>query len=58
MMDLFDSDSKDAEGDIFQKNIPLAERLRPKVLDEVVGQDKILSSNCQLKSMGRSGQLF
>ena len=57
MMDLFDSDSKDAEGDIFQKNIPLAERLRPKVLDEVVGQDKILSSNSQLKSMVRSGQL-
>ena len=57
MMDLFDSDSKDAEGNIFQKNIPLAERLRPKVLDEVVGQDKILSSNGQLKSMVRSGQL-
>ena len=57
MMDFFDSDSKDVEGEIFQKNIPLAERLRPKVLDEVVGQDKILSSNSQLKSMVRSGQL-
>ena len=57
MMDLFDSDTTDAEGNIFQKNIPLAERLRPKVLDEVVGQDKILSSNSQLKSMVRSGQL-
>ena len=57
MMDLFDSDPTDAEEDIFQKNIPLAERLRPKVLDEVVGQDKILASDGQLKSMVKSGQL-
>ena len=57
MMDLFDSDSKDAAHNIFQKNIPLAERLRPKVLDEVVGQGKILSSNGQIKSMVRSSQL-
>ena len=42
---------------ISHKNIPLAEKLRPKVLDEVIGQDKTLASDGQLKSMVKSGQL-
>ena len=57
MMDLFDKDAKDAVDKISQKNIPLAEKLRPKVLDEVIGQDKLLGSDGQLKSMVKSGQL-
>ena len=57
MMDLFDKDAKEVVDNISQKNIPLAEKLRPKVLDEVIGQDKILASDGQLKSMVKSGQL-
>ena len=57
MMDLFDKDTKDAVDNNFQINIPLAEKLRPKVLDEVIGQEKILASDGQLKSMVKSGQL-
>ena len=57
MMDLFDKDTKDAVDNNSQKNIPLAEKLRPKVLDEVIGQEKILASDGQLKSMVKSGQL-
>ena len=41
MMDLFDKDTKDVVDNNSPKNIPLAEKLRPKVLDEVIGQDKI-----------------
>ena len=57
MMDLFDKDAKDAVDNISQKNNPLAEKLRPKILDEVIGQDKILASDGQLQSMVKSGQL-
>ena len=57
MMDLFDKNAKDAVENISQNNIPLAEKLRPQVLDEVIGQDKILASDGQLKSMVKSGQL-
>ena len=57
MMDLFDKDAKEAVDNISQKNIPLAEKLRPKILDEVIGQDKLLGSDGQLKSMVKSGQL-
>lgn len=57
MMDLFDKDAKEVVDNISQKNIPLAEKLRPKTLDEVIGQDKLLGSDGQLKSMVKSGQL-
>ena len=57
MMDLFDKNATDAVDNLSKKNIPLAEKLRPKVLDEVIGQDKILASDGQLKSMVKSGQL-
>ena len=57
MTDLFDKDAKESVDNISHKNIPLAEKLRPKVLDEVIGQDKTLASDGQLKSMVKSGQL-
>ena len=57
MMDLFDKNATDAVDNLSKKNIPLAEKLRPKVLDEVIGQDKVLASDGQLKSMVKSGQL-
>ena len=57
MTDLFDKDAKESVDNISHKNIPLAEKLRPKTLDEVIGQDKTLASDGQLKSMVKSGQL-
>ena len=57
MTDLFDKDAKESVDNLSHKNIPLAEKLRPKVLDEVIGQDKTLASDGQLKSMVKSGQL-
>ena len=57
MTDLFDKDAKESVDNISHKNIPLAEKLRPKVLDEVIGQDKTLASDGQLKSMVKSGKL-
>ena len=57
MTDLFESDSKVTKAEISQKNTPLAEKLRPKSLNEVVGQDKILAADGQLTLMVKSGQL-
>ena len=57
MTDLFESDSKVTKDEISQKNTPLAEKLRPKSLNEVVGQDKILAADGQLTLMVKSGQL-
>ena len=57
MTDLFESDSKVTKDDISQKNTPLAEKLRPKSLNEVVGQDRILAADGQLTLMVKSGQL-
>ena len=57
MTDLFESDSKVTRDKISQKNTPLAEKLRPKVLNEVVGQNRILAADGQLKLMVKSGQL-
>ncbi len=39
------------------KNIPLAQRMRPKNLDEVVGQTHLLANNSPLKSMVQQGHL-
>ena len=57
MTDLFESDSKVTKAQISQKNTPLAEKLRPKSLNEVVGQDRILAADGQLTLMVKSGQL-
>ena len=57
MTDLFESDSKVTKDEISQKNTPLAEKLRPKSLNEVVGQDRMLAADGQLTLMVKSGQL-
>ena len=57
MTDLFESDSKVTKAEISRKNTPLAEKLRPKSLNEVVGQDRILAADGQLTLMVKSGQL-
>lgn len=57
MTDLFESDSKVTKDEISHKNTPLAEKLRPKSLNEVVGQDRILAADGQLTLMVKSGQL-
>jgi len=46
-MDLFDQRS-DAEG-VPDPNAPLAARMRPRTLDEIVGQDHILGPGCLLR---------
>ncbi len=38
-------------------HIPLAEKCRPKRLDEIIGQDKLLSEGSLLKQMMNSGKL-
>lgn len=55
MSDLFKSDDKQTQSDTGYK--PLAERLRPKVLEEVVGQDHLTGEGGALTRMIRSGTL-
>ena len=57
MTDLFESVSKVPKDEISQTNTPLAEKLRPKSLNEVVGQDRILAADGQLALMVKSSQL-
>ena len=52
MSDLFGSESDKSA--VLQ---PLAERLRPKNIDEVIGQNQILSPDAPLGAMLASGQL-
>lgn len=40
-----------------QKSAPLADRMRPRTLDEFVGQEKLLSEDGVLRQMVESGQL-
>src|SRR5687768_11596578 len=49
MASLFDTLQQDEVG-------PLADRLRPRVLDEVVGQDHVLGEGGYLRRMMESGQ--
>lgn len=49
MVSLFDALQQDEAG-------PLADRLRPRVLDEVVGQDHVLGEGGYLRRMMESGQ--
>ena len=53
MSDLFDSVSDPAP----QAPRPLADRLRPKVLSEVIGQEKVLSDDGPLGAMLSAGSL-
>jgi putative ATPase len=59
MADLFDSAAKDASGpgNPGSARNPLADRLRPKALSEVVGQSKVLSPDGPLGAMLASGSL-
>jgi len=54
MADLFDTHSSDA---VTPRNRPLADRLRPASLTEVIGQQKVLGPEGPLGTMLRSGSL-
>ena len=54
MADLFDTASEGAR-DTGPR--PLADRLRPKALDEVIGQEKLLGPDGPLGAMLRAGTL-
>ncbi len=54
MADLFDSDPRPSAGDAPR---PLADRLRPRALSEVIGQDKLLADDGPLGSMLAAGSL-
>lgn len=53
-MDLFDQ--KLAQD--FQKNAPLADRMRPQTLDEFVGQDRIVGTGTLLRKALQADELF
>ncbi len=52
MSDLFSSDANAAQGPV-----PLAERLRPKTVEEVIGQPQLLAPEAPVGAMLASGQL-
>lgn len=53
MQDLFSSENRDAG-----EAAPLAERMRPRTLDEILGQEKLLSADSLLKRAIAEGRLF
>jgi len=55
MADLFDTQPNDPPGDAPPR--PLADRLRPKTLSEVIGQDQVLGPEAPLGAMLASGSL-
>lgn len=55
MADLFDTPNKDTPSKNGPR--PLADRLRPKTLDEVVGQEQVLGADSPLGVMLRAGSL-
>ncbi|PPB80406.1 putative ATPase [Albidovulum inexpectatum] len=57
MSDLFDNAGKSAPAPSRIRHQPLADRLRPKTLSEVVGQEKILGPDGPLGAMLAAGQL-
>ncbi|MGB0959020.1 MAG: replication-associated recombination protein A [Halocynthiibacter sp.] len=54
MADLFDTSTSDASA---ATPAPLADRLRPKTLSEVIGQDQVLGADAPLTTMLASGTL-
>ena len=56
MSDLFGSDAPAKDGEA-EAGHPLADRLRPKTLDDVVGQEHLTGENGALTRMIRSGSL-
>lgn len=57
MDDLFPSDDAPQERQEIPANAPLAERLRPQKLDDVVGQDHLVGEEGALKRMVVAGKL-
>jgi len=57
MADLFDSDAKPEAEAVAEVNRPLADRLRPKSLAEVIGQAQVLGEEAPLGVMLSSGSL-
>lgn len=57
MADLFDSDAKPESEAAAEVNRPLADRLRPKSLAEVIGQAQVLGEEAPLGVMLSSGSL-
>ena len=54
---LFDAAGPDGSGFVDDPSRPLADRLRPRVLDDVVGQDQLLADDAPLGRMVASGRL-
>ena len=54
---LFDAAGPDGSGLVDDPSRPLADRLRPRVLDDVVGQDQLLAPDAPLGRMVASGRL-
>jgi putative ATPase len=50
-MDLFGPESRDANADEPGPDSPLAERMRPRTLDDLVGQSEILGEGCLLRDL-------
>src|SRR5688500_20049759 len=51
-MDLFDTDAeKEAEPEPIDRNAPLAARMRPRTLDDYVGQDHLLGPGKALRNL-------
>ena len=42
---------------MYNDNAPLAERLRPKELEDIIGQDHLLADNAPIRQLVRSGNL-
>ena len=57
MADLFPDDVRDAAEAAQSANAPLAERLRPRALDEVVGQEHVTGPDGALGRMVAAGKL-
>ncbi|HEY2992464.1 MAG TPA: AAA family ATPase, partial [Methylomirabilota bacterium] len=56
MMELFDT-SPASEPSLPSPDAPLADRMRPRTLDEIIGQDHLLGAGRVLRSAIESGQL-
>ena len=54
---LFDAAGSDGSGFVDDPSRPLADRLRPRALDDVVGQDQLLAPGAPLGRMVASGRL-
>ncbi|WP_167149225.1 replication-associated recombination protein A [Actinomyces sp. ZJ308] len=54
---LFDAAGPDGSGLVDDPSRPLADRLRPRALDDVVGQDQLLAPDAPLGRMVASGRL-